>query len=130
MHRYQLAACIVLLAIGAIACGLLREPSDRVIDGWPVGSEVRCGVDADCVLLLGLAREHLDRRDPRHGDVIRASLHQEGTLVDPGTGDHILMTRSGVMMVAVLELQGDAVTAVGVGYPGISREPIVFDQGP
>jgi hypothetical protein len=128
MHRWQLAACLALLALGVIACGILREPADPVIDGWPVGSEISCA-DVDCELLLGLGRDHLDRRDPGHAVVVRATLHREGTLVeiDPASGGQILRTRSGgAPSIAVFELADGTLTAIGVGYPGISREPVVL----
>ena len=131
MHRLQLAACLALLALGVLACGLLREAPDPVIDGWPIGTEVDCATRADCRVLLSLARDRLDARDPGHAAVARVTLRHEGTPVDPATGDRILLTRSGgAPDVAVFELEDGTVTAIGVGYPGISREPMAFDTGP
>jgi hypothetical protein len=131
MHRLQLAACIALLAAGVIACGLLREPVDPVISGWPVGRPVDCATRPDCARLIDLARSHLDLRDPDHAAVARVSLHDEGALVDPATGDRILRTRSGGgPSIAVFALEDGTVTAIGVGYPGISREPMVFENAP
>jgi hypothetical protein len=126
MHRLQLAACIALLALGVLACGLLREPAAPVIDGWLVGPEVSF-LDAEREVLLGLASDHLDRRDPAHPAVVRATLHSEGDLFDPATGQRILRTYSGgAPRIAVFELADGTVTAIGVGYPGISREPVVL----
>jgi hypothetical protein len=131
MHRWQLAACLALLALGVLACGLLREPPDPVIDGWPVGARVDCTVRTDCEVLMGLARGRLDQRDPGHAAVARLTLHDEGTLTDPVTGSGILVTRSGgAPSIAVFELDDGTVTAIGVGYPGIAREPQVFPAGP
>ena len=131
MHRLQLAACLALLALGVLACGLLREAPDPVIDGWPIGTEVDCATRADCGLLLRLARDRLDARDPGHVAVARVTLRHEGTSVATATGDRILLTRSGgAPDIAVFELLDGSVTAIGVGYPGISREPMVFDTGP
>jgi len=131
MHRIPLAAFLVLLALGVPACGLFREPADPVIDGWPIGNEVDCASRTDCGRLLWLARERLDQRNPGHAAVTRVSLNVEGSLVDPVTGDQILLTRSGgAPLIAVFELEDGSVTAIGVGYPGISREPMVFDTGP
>jgi hypothetical protein len=126
MHRWQLAACLTLLSLGVLACGLLREPSAPVIDGWSVGSEVSF-FDSERELLLGLARDHLDRRNPGHAVVVRAALHHEGGLIDPETGHEILRTYSGgAPRIAVFELADGTVTAIGVGYPGIAREPVVL----
>lgn len=126
MHRWQLAACLTLLALGVAACGLLREPAAPTIDGWLVGPEVSF-FDAERDLLLGLAADHLDRRDPGHAVVVRATLHHEGPLLDPATGQQILRTYSGgAPKIAVFELADGTVTAIGVGYPGISREPVVL----
>ena len=131
MHRFRLAACLALLALIAPACGLLREPADPVVDGWPVGIEVDCATRTDCGMLLRLARDRLDQRNPGHAAVTRVSLHAEGALVDATTGDRILHTRSGGSpMIVVFQLEDGTASAVGVGYPGISREPMVFDTGP
>lgn len=130
MHRWLVGTCLGIVALSVVACGLLREPADPVIDGWPVGPEVSC-FDVDCDLLLGLARDHLDRRDPGHAVVVRTTLHREGAPVNPATGEQILRTRSGGSpSIAVFELADGTVTAIGVGYPGISREPMVFEWGP
>ncbi len=131
MHRSRQAACLIVLALGVIACGLLREPPDPIVDGWSVGREVTCDADTDCAPLLRLARDHLDRRIPEHAAVVRASLHGLGTRIDPATGDRILTTTSGgPVRVAVFELEDGTLAAVGVGYPSISREPMVFDPAP
>jgi hypothetical protein len=131
MHRLQIAACLALLALGVLACGLLREQPDPVVDGWPIGDEVDCRARTDCVTLIDLARSALDHRDRGHVAVARVTLHNEGTLTDPVTGDHILMTRSGGgPSIAVFGLEDGTVRAIGVGYPGISREPMVFEEGP
>ena len=117
---------LAILALSVVACGLLREPADAVIDGWTVGPEVSF-FDGERELLLGLASDHLDRRDPGHAVVVRATLHSEGGLIDPATGRQILSTRSGgAPRIAVFELADGTVTAIGVGYPGISREPVVL----
>jgi hypothetical protein len=126
MHRWLLALALAILALTVVACGLLREPADAVIDGWTVGTEVSF-FDSERELLLGLARDHLDRRDRGHAPVVRATLHIEGGLIDPATGQQILRTRSGgAPRIAVFELADGTVTAIGVGYPGISREPVVL----
>jgi hypothetical protein len=126
MHRWQLAACLTLLALSVAGCGLLPQPAAPVIDGWLVGPEVSF-FDGERDLLLGLASDRLDRRDPGHAEVVRATLHREGASIDPATGDEILRTRSGgAPSIAVFELADGTVTAIGVGYPGISREPVVL----
>jgi hypothetical protein len=131
MPRWRLAAALAIVALAVLACGLLRAAPDPVIDGWPIGATVVCGAEPDCARLLDLARGRLDDRDPDHADVIAATLHREGTQVDPVTGDQILMTRSGgAPSIALFAFADGSVTAIGVGYPGISREPMVFDTGP
>lgn len=131
MPRWRLAATLIILALAVVSCGLLRAAPDPMVDGWPIGAEIDCTSRADCAALLDLARSGLDRREPGHAAVMRVTLHVEGTLVDPATGDRILLTRSGgAPSVAVFELGDGTVTAIGVGYPGVSREPMVFDEGP
>jgi hypothetical protein len=126
MHRWLFGTSLAILALSVVACGLLREPAAPIIDGWSVGPEVSF-FDAERELLLGLAADHLDRRDPGHAVVVRATLHTDGSLIDPAPGHRILSTRSGgAPRIAVFELADGTVTAVGVGYPGISREPEVL----
>lgn len=125
-HRPLLAACFTLLALGVLTCGLLREHAAPVIDGWSVGFEVSF-FDVEREPLLDLARDHLDQRDRGHAPVVRATLHVEGSHIDPETGQRILQARSGgAPRIAVFELAHGTVTAVSVGYRGISREPVVL----
>ncbi len=117
-----------LLLLGG--CDLVSSV-DRVVDGWPIGSEVICAADdSQCGALMRTAIAGFDRRDPGHPQIARASLHSEGTLLD-ASGNHILTTRSGGCCdVAVFELADGSTRAIGVGYPGVSRTPMAIDTGP
>lgn len=103
---------------------------DPVVDTWPVGPEVTCTPDRHCPALLTTARIGFDRRDPGHPAVVRVVLHEEGTTVK-AKGERILVTRSGsCCVVARFELADGSVAAIGVGYPGVSKIPMAFDEGP
>jgi hypothetical protein len=103
---------------------------DPVVDTWPVGPEVACTPDRHCPALLVTARIGFDHRDPGHPAVVRVVLHEEGTTVN-NKGERILVTRSGsCCVVARFELADGSVAAIGVGYPGVSKIPMAFDEGP
>jgi hypothetical protein len=38
MSHWRVAVCLVIVAIGVIACGLFRDEPDPVVDGWPIGA--------------------------------------------------------------------------------------------
>jgi hypothetical protein len=123
-----------------------------VIDTWPVGVAVGCNgpvtggsfvpatppdvneqdadvrVMADCPELVGTALRGLGARDQGHAAVASVAIHREGTIIDPATGDRILFARSGsCCYVLVADLEDGSRHAIGVGYPGISTEPIAVD---
>jgi hypothetical protein len=57
--------------------------------------------------------------------VVEQTLHEEGT------AGNVLTNRSGACCwVARLRLVGGSVRAIGVGNPGISKEPVTVDYGP
>jgi hypothetical protein len=134
-----MALALVVVAVLA-ACSSAAEESgvaggsafggDPVVDTWPIGPEVACAVDRHCPALLVTARIGFDHRNPGHPAVVRVVLHQEGTTVN-AKGERILVTRSGACcVVARFELADGSVAAIGVGYPGVSKRPMAFDEGP
>lgn len=130
--RSRSAVRILLVATLVMGCGGSVAP-DPVIDGWAVGEPLECvGEDAlRCPELLRVGLAELDRRSPGHGAVATAALHREGVDVDPVTGDRILRTRSGGgLSVLLITLVDGSTVAIGVGYPGISREAMAFPWGP
>jgi hypothetical protein len=121
----------VLLAATLLGCGLARATPSPVIDGWPVGPALGCTPDDRCPELLAAARAGFEERDPGHPAIEAMVLHREGTEVDPTTGATILRARSGgPVHVAVFTLADGTVRALGVGFPGISREPVVLGAAP
>ena len=144
---------LALVALLATACSARSEaPADPVIDTWPVGVALGCNgpvtdgsfvavtspdvneEDADvhvmaaCAQLVLTALEGLDARDQGHAAVTSVAIHREGTKIDPSTGSHIIFTRSGnCCYVLVADLEDGSRHAIGVGYPGISTEPIAAD---
>ena len=125
------ALALALLAVVVTGCGLVRPRAVPVVDGWRVGPIAECSAGDRCPELLAAAAAGLDRRVPDHAAIAAATLHMEGALVDPETGDLVLSTRSGgATYVARFELVDGTVRAIGVGFPGISREPVVFDGAP
>jgi hypothetical protein len=122
----RVAAVVLFVAI-VTGCSRVGDP---VVDGWAIGPEQWCATTTNCPALLDTARAGLDRRDPRHADVLRVTLHDEGATFE-ADGDQILHTRSGsCCSVARFELADGSIRAIGVGYPGISQEPIAVDYGP
>lgn len=123
---------LVAMAVLALAgCDLVSSGPVAVVDGWPIGRERPCAIgDARCTDLMPVAINGFDRRDPGHAPIVRATLHDEGTMID-AQGNHILMTRSGACCsVALFELSDGSVRAIGVGYPGVSDIPVAIETGP
>jgi hypothetical protein len=95
-----LVSGVVLLACWLAVAGSI--PHRTVIDGWGVGPAYDC-TDVDparpCSVLLPIARKALDLRDPGHGQVVNAELHQEGP-----DASGALVVRSTPLLVAVFKL--------------------------
>ena len=115
-----------LAILGTLVLGAcLPAARDPVIDTWPVGPPLDCVEDLRCPELMRVGLAGLRQRDPGHAAVVGARLHREGTLVNPVTGDTILMIRSGgCCKVLVVELADGSTRAIGVGFPGISDKAI------
>jgi hypothetical protein len=123
-----LAALASLALVWAVAVSS-GPTADPVVDGWPVGDAFTCS-NPECEALLPVAQAQLDTRDPGHAPVVHATLHHEGVYAD-ASGHLILSVRSGgCCQVARFELADGTIRAIGVGYPGISQEPMAFDYGP
>lgn len=129
MTRFDHIAPLVGLLLTVASCSTLRE--SPVVDGWPVGDPQDCATpQARCPELLAEATTGLGRREKGHAPVVRATLHIEGVVLDE-EGNQMLWTRSGACCsVALFELADGSVHAIGVGYPGISGDPIAIDYGP
>ena len=101
-------------------------PGGSVVDGWSIGDPVDCRQNDECEDFIPAAVAGLDRRDPGHPAIVDVRLHQQGK-----PGQPILQTCSGgCAVVAVFHLLDGSVRAIGVGTPGVSREPMTFDYGP
>lgn len=126
---YARIAIVAAIVLAAAACTTLRE--SPVVDGWPVGDPLDCTTPrARCPELLAEATAGLGRRELGHAPIVRATLHIEGVVLDDD-GNQILWTRSGACCnVALFELEDGSVHAIGVGYPGIARDPVAIDYGP
>jgi hypothetical protein len=110
-----------------VAAGACASPETAVIDTWRVGATLDCG-DARCRTALDAGLRGLTVRDRGQAPVESASLHAQATCRDPATGQEILSTRSGgPIWVLVATLADGSTHAIGVGYPGISQDPVVFD---
>lgn len=120
----------LVLAGAACLAACVPAPPATIIDGWAVGEAKVCPAgDERCFALLPEASRGLDRRDPGHPPVVRATLHEEGAYRSPG-GSILLPIRSGDCCdVAVFELADGTTRAIGVGYPGISQVPMAIDYG-
>ena len=121
---------LLILAVGLAGCSTL-EPQPRIVDGWAIGDPLDCTARADCQALADTAQIELGNAEPDHADVAGWGLYDETYYVDPATGNKILSTRSGSCCSVWLATLADGRTvAVGVGYPGISKEPMAFRLGP
>jgi hypothetical protein len=132
-HMRSLVAVAVAFVLVVAACGAVPGEEGSVVDHWPVGPARTCSGDQAerCEALVGVGRSGLDERNPGHPAIVSLELHQEGPMVDPSTGDKMLVTRSGgCCSVLVMRLQDGSTTAIGVGYPGISQVPMAFPWGP
>jgi hypothetical protein len=123
----------VVLAVTLVlaGCGLAPTGGDPIIDTWPVGPPYQCEDLKRCEEQIAAGLEGLAVRNPGHAPVAAARLHVEGAYVDPASGNRILVTRSGgCCRVLVVELADGTTRAIGVGYPGISREAVAIPWGP
>jgi hypothetical protein len=103
---------------------------DPVIDRWPIGREVPCAAEPECVVFVEAARASLDVRDPGHPAVVNVTLHEEGAMVD-AHGNRLLTAGSGAIHVVVrFELADGTVKAIGVGAAGPDPAVRAFDYGP
>jgi hypothetical protein len=132
MRAHAAPVMISCAVLGVVAgCSLLPAPAgtaDRVVDTWPIGAPLACDAGDRCPELVRAGLAGLAARDGA-ADVVSSSLHREGSLVDPVTGDQILSTRSGgAISVLLVRLADGTERAIGVGFPGVSREPVVFDR--
>ena len=120
----RLGGAILLLAIVVAACAQ-RPRSDPVIDTWPVGGPATC--EERCLPAIEAATDALAAREPGHPGITGVTLHAFGQQVD-AEGRILIRSGSGTIWVAVFELEDGSVRAIGVGYPGVSREPVAFDH--
>jgi hypothetical protein len=114
------------LVLAAIVLAGCASGPDPIIDSWPVGGRYECSTDRRCDELIRVGLAGIDKRDPDHAAVTAVELHSEGTFVDPVTGNKLLMSRSGSLCVLVVRLDDGGMSAIGVGYPGVSQEPMAF----
>jgi hypothetical protein len=125
----------LMVAVALAACSAIAP----IYDGWQVGGLDTCpepnfdafkgerqpstwDCDASLALWLKAASEGVDRRDPGHAPVVRATLHYNASNV----------TRlSNWFEVAVFELADGTVRAIGVGHFGVDYAHIsTHDYGP
>ena len=134
IRRAVRAPAFLVFSSVVLGCGLLpneRPTGDRVVDGWPIGAPLACEDAKRCQALTLVAREGFDEHYAGHAEIVDFGLYTEGALIDPKTGDKILMNRSGGCCdVALFRLADGTEHALGVGYPGISTTPMAFPEGP
>jgi hypothetical protein len=117
------------LAVIVIVAACAKSAPDPVVDGWPIGQATDCAV-TPCGAWLAVAQARLDVRDPGHAEVVKATLHNEGTLVAPEGGLQIFTRSGGCCNVALFELADGTTKALGVGTIGISTTVSAVDFGP
>jgi hypothetical protein len=117
------------MALAIVVAGCARSTPDPVVDGWPIGPPADCAT-TPCQAWLAVAQARLAVRDPGHAEIVKATLHTEGTLVAPDGGLQVFARSGGCCAVAVFELADGTVEALGVGTPGISQTIEAIDFGP
>lgn len=121
------SALVLALLVGQVAGACAPAATGPIIDTWPVGEAADCAEVRSCADLIRVGLAGLDERDPGHAPVAAARVHREGALVDPATGQQILMIRSGACChVLVVQLTDGSTRAIGVGYPGISDQAVAI----
>lgn len=115
----------IALGLALVACGALR--SDPTIDTWPIGAPTTDCLRGSCAVMIDAARARLDIRNRGHADVVTATIHEVGRVVN-AQGQSVLTNGSGGSpRVVVFELADGTRLAIGVGYPGISQDPVAMD---
>ena len=101
--------------------------SDQVIDGWPIGAQTKDCLRGSCEVMIDAARVRLDVRDRGHAYVVTVTIHEVGKVVN-AQGRIVLTNGSGGSpRVVRFKLADGTRRAIGVGYPGISRDPVAMD---
>jgi hypothetical protein len=119
-------AALGVLALGVGACQA-SFPSQRFIDGLPIGEPAACSVE-ECRRFFDFALVELDSREPNHAPVVAI----EAYVPDYRTADgqRLLLTRSGGYdLIVVLRLEDGSAQAVYVGC-GAGVEPDLCFVGP
>jgi hypothetical protein len=126
--RALVLAAALLLAAGCDAF----EQAPRIVDGWAIGDPIACPTTPRCELLATVALAELDRTEPGHAALVTWSMHHESWYTNREHPDgKILATRSGgCCRVWLAELADGRSVAIGVGYPGVSQEPVAVRDGP
>ena len=118
---------LIGLALG-VAMAACRPVSDPVIDSWPIGAPTSDCVRGSCEVMIDAAGARLDIRDRGPADVVKVTIHEIGRFVN-AQGQVVLTTSSGgPPRVVVFELADGTRRAIGVGYPGISEDPVAMDE--
>jgi hypothetical protein len=117
---------LFVAAMLVAGCGLAeRAGADPVIDTWPVGGPATC--EERCLPAIEAATDAFEAREPGHAAIVKVTLHSFGREVDASGRPILRVISGGGTWVAVFELGDGSVRAIGVGYPGVSREPVTFD---
>ena len=124
IRALRLLPRVALMSVAMSGC--MMAPGGSVIDGWSIGDPVDCARNDECDDFIPAAITGLGRRDPGHPAIVEVKLHHQGK-----PGQTILHTCSGgCPVVAVFQLIDGSLRAIGVGTPGVAREPMTFDYGP
>ena len=127
--RFALLSVVAATFLFA-GCDIL-EPAPRILDGWSVGDAIDCPATDRCTDLARVGLAQLDADEPGHPAVTAWSMHRESYYPSTKPGEKILPTRSGgCCSVLVVTLADGRVLAIGVGFPGVSQEPMAFRAGP
>ena len=118
-----------MLAATIASCGFGEiEPNTR-IDGWSVGTPIACDAPVPhCDILIPLAIQGFDERDPGHPPIVNATVRDEG-LYPNKRGDLVEVVRSSSgVWVVLLQLADGTYRAIGAG--NVLGDPMVFGEGP
>ena len=118
------------LALGSALSlgGCSAMAPNSVVNGWSVGDVKTCN-DARCAAQISVVMAAFEEYLPNHAPLTQLTIHEEGGY-PRGDGTMAAPFRSGGCCdVALFQFADGMIYALGVGYLGISDEPVAVPRG-
>ena len=119
----------LVLALAALPGACSVPPPNTVVNGWSIGEQLAC-TDERCAAQIPVARAALAELYRDHPIVVEMRIHEEGGYRNPDGTVAVPFRSGGCCDVAVFHFADGSLFAFGVGYPGISQEPVAVPAGP